>query len=187
MPSVKDFENKNEQAAATTAAAVDESSAKKSTRPRRRPGRDDVQAGEIAPDEASVHDDVEPAVTAGLHSDEAPAAGSADRDAAEPANEPASGEPAPEEPAQKVEINFPYSELLRAKVPQAFDLAEAVATDWVHDGRFEALPVGHPLAQLAAQVGFRKAKDLEKKLEEKGVFMLARVGYQYAKSKLNRG
>lgn len=182
MPSVKDFENKNEQTAAATATAVDESSAKKSTRPRRRPGRDDVQPGEIAPDEVSVHDDVEPAVTAGLHSDDAPAAGPADRDAAGTVNEPA-----PEEPAQKVEINFPYSELLRAKVPQAFDLAEAVATDWVHDGRFEALPVGHPLAQLAAQVGFRKAKDLEKKLEEKGVFMLARVGYQYAKSKLNRG
>lgn len=87
---------------------------------------------------------------------------------------------------EKIQIEFYGSELLRARVPKAFEIAEAVAEDWVNDGRFEGLPVGHPLAQLGAQQVLRKAKDIEKKLDEKGVFMLARVGLEYAKSKLGR-
>lgn len=87
---------------------------------------------------------------------------------------------------EKLHIDFYGSELLRARVPKAFEFAEAVADDWVNDGRFEGLPVGHPLAQLGAQQVLRKAKDIEKKLDEKGVFMLARVGLEYAKSKLGR-
>lgn len=66
----------------------------------------------------------------------------------------------------KVEINFRGSELLRAKFPQPFKVAEAVATDWVHGGTFENLPVGHPLAQWAAQKGLTKAKEMEKKVLE---------------------
>jgi hypothetical protein len=34
--------------------------------------------------------------------------------------------------------------------------------------------------------GLRKAKEMEKKLEEKGVFMMARMGLEYAKSKFNK-
>ncbi len=67
---------------------------------------------------------------------------------------------------EKVEINFKGSELLRSRFPKPFKFAEAVATDWVHEGSFENLPVGHPLAQWAAQKGLSKAKQLEKKVLE---------------------
>ena len=64
----------------------------------------------------------------------------------------------------KVEINFSGSEAIRSKFPQAFNLAEAVATEWVNDGSFEKLPVNNEKAQLAMQQSLRKAKDLEKKV-----------------------
>ncbi|MCX7977632.1 MAG: hypothetical protein N2578_01370 [Bdellovibrionaceae bacterium] len=63
-------------------------------------------------------------------------------------------------------------------------MAETVAEEWVNDGNFEGLPVGHPLAQAAASFGLKRAKKIEKKLEEKGVFMMARMGLEFAKSKL---
>lgn len=67
---------------------------------------------------------------------------------------------------EKIEIKFQGSELLRSKFPRPFKVAEAVATDWVHGGKFENLPVGHPLAQWAAQKGLTKAKEIEKKVLE---------------------
>jgi hypothetical protein len=39
----------------------------------------------------------------------------------------------------------------------------------VHDGRFEDLPLGHPLAQYFAAKGLRKAKEMEKKVLESPV------------------
>ena len=73
------------------------------------------------------------------------------------------------EASPKVEINFKGSEILRAKFPAPFEVAEKVATDWVHGGRFEGLPLGHPLAQYFAAKGLRKAKELEKKVLESPV------------------
>lgn len=87
---------------------------------------------------------------------------------------------------EKIHIDFVGSELLRAKVPKVFEVAEAVAEDWVNDGSFEGLPVGHPLAQLAASVGLKKAKQVENKLREKGVFMMVQMGYEFAKSKIKK-
>lgn len=69
----------------------------------------------------------------------------------------------------KVELNFKGSEILRAKFPKPFEVAEQIATDWVHDGRFEGLPLGHPLAQYFAAKSLRKAKELEKKVMESPV------------------
>ncbi len=69
----------------------------------------------------------------------------------------------------KVELNFKGSEILRAKFPKPFEVAEQIATDWVHDGRFEGLPLGHPLAQFFAAKGLRKAKEMEKKVMESPV------------------
>jgi Cdc6-like AAA superfamily ATPase len=69
----------------------------------------------------------------------------------------------------KVELNFKGSEILRAKFPKPFQVAEKIATDWVHDGRFEGLPLGHPLAQYFAAKGLRKAKEVEKKVMESPV------------------
>ena len=87
---------------------------------------------------------------------------------------------------QKVELNFYGSELIRQNAPQVFALAETVADEWVNDGRFEALPVGHPLAQALAAYGLRKAKNVEKKLDEKGVFAIVKMGIDYAQSKIRR-
>lgn len=96
--------------------------------------------------------------------------------------EPESAQPEP----KKVHLEFPYSELVRAKAPKAFEVVETVATEWVNDGDFESIPVGHPVAQMTVAAGLRKAKEVEKKLEEKGVFMMAKMGLEYAKSKLKR-
>ena len=69
----------------------------------------------------------------------------------------------------KVEIKFPGSEILRAKFAKPFEVAESIATDWVHDGKFEGLPLGHPLAQYFAAKGLQKAKRMEKKVLESPV------------------
>lgn len=92
---------------------------------------------------------------------------------------------APDE-RKKVHIEFPYSDLVRAKAPKVFEVAENVAEEWVNDGNFENVPVGHPLAQITVAAGLRKAKEVEKKLEEKGVFAMAKMGLEYAKSKINK-
>jgi hypothetical protein len=87
---------------------------------------------------------------------------------------------------KKIHIQFYGSEKLKEKAPVAFELAETVAEEWVNDGRFEGLPVGHPLAQAVAAYGLRKAKKIEKDLEAKGVFALIKVGIDYAQSKIRR-
>lgn len=87
---------------------------------------------------------------------------------------------------EKFRLDFIGSELIRQKAPKAMEVADVVVDEWIHDGQFQGLPVGHPLAQFAAAKVLRKAKDVEKKLEEKGVFMMARIGLDYAKSKLNK-
>ena len=89
-----------------------------------------------------------------------------------------------EEPqiADKVHLEFYGSEVLRQKAPQAFELAEAVAQHWVADGNFQKLPITSPLAQLVATIGLQSAKRVEKKLEEKGVLSLAKLGFEAAKA-----
>jgi hypothetical protein len=62
-----------------------------------------------------------------------------------------------------IEIHFPGSEILRAKFPQTFSAADKVATDWAQDGDFADLPLPGP-AQATAQMGLKKAKELEKKI-----------------------
>lgn len=190
MPSIKDFEKENKKRAGSAASAQASAGAagKKKTQPRRRPGRDETASPEdtvIETDSNSNQkplDPAKPVYTADAHEETEPTpeqmhggTGAESQDAF-----------GSETGDDKIHLNFYGSELLRARAPKVFEIADAVADDWMKDGRFEALPVGHPLAQMAAQVGLRKAKDLEKKLEEKGVFMFARMGYQYAKSKLNK-
>lgn len=90
------------------------------------------------------------------------------------------------EEKHKFHLNFVGSELIRQKAPKVMDLADTVADEWVHDGKFEGLPVGNPLAQMAAAKALRTAKDVEKKLEEKGVFTLAKMGVDYVKTKIEK-
>jgi hypothetical protein len=84
--------------------------------------------------------------------------------------------------AEKVKIEFPYSEVVRAKIPKAFDVAENVATKWKNNEKFDDLGLGHPLAEVAAAKALEKAKEVEKKLDEKGVFTIAKMGVEIAKS-----
>lgn len=84
----------------------------------------------------------------------------------------------------KVTIEFPYSDLIRSNIPEAFNIAEKVATDWKHEGDFTDLGIGHPVAGIVASQALQKAKEVEKKLEEKGVFSMAKLGLEIAKSQL---
>ncbi len=86
----------------------------------------------------------------------------------------------------KVKIEFPYSEMVRSKIPKAFDVAEKVATDWKNEGDFTDLGLPHPLAEVVATQALKKAKEVEKKLEEKGVFSLAKMGLEIAKSQFEQ-
>lgn len=87
---------------------------------------------------------------------------------------------------EKFELNFPGSFLIKSKAPKAFELAERVAGDWINDGKFESLPVGHPLAQILAAKVLTKAKDVEKKALNSTPVTLAKIGLEYAKSKIKR-
>lgn len=96
-------------------------------------------------------------------------------------------EPVQEDPAEeKVHLSFYGSELIRLKIPKVMEVADEVVDQWKKDGDFQGLPIGHPLAQIAAAVGLKKAKEVEKKLEEKGVFAIARMGLMYAEHELKK-
>jgi len=130
---------------------------KETKKPRRRPGREEAHAAEEVAESAPEETHEE------MHAD------------ADETTQPK---------RKKIHIEFPYSELVRAKVPKAFKVAETVAEEWVNNGNFENIPVGHPVAQMTVAAGLRKAKEDEKKLDEKGVFTMAKMGLEYAKSKL---
>lgn len=85
---------------------------------------------------------------------------------------------------QKVTLEFPYSELIRAQVPGAFELVEKLATDWKHEGDFTDLGIKHPVAGIVASQALQKAKSVEKKLEEKGIFSIAKLGLEIAKAQV---
>ena len=87
---------------------------------------------------------------------------------------------------EKVKIEFPFSEVVRAKVPKAFDVAEKVATDWKNEGDFTDLGLPHVLADVVAAQALQKAKQVEKKLEEKGVFTIAKMGFEIGKSQFEQ-
>ena len=53
-----------------------------------------------------------------------------DNENADDETKDAANDSANEKEQKKVHIEFPYSELIRAKIPKAFDVAEKVATDW---------------------------------------------------------
>ena len=71
-------------------------------------------------------------------------------------------------------------------MPKVFETAETVATEvthqWKTDGDFKNLGLPHPLADFVAAQAMTNAKKLEKKLEEKGVMNLAKMGFAAAKS-----
>ncbi len=76
--------------------------------------------------------------------------------------------------------------VVKAAAPKVVDVIENVANEWIKDGNFYNVPVGHPIAQYAVGEALRNAKKVEKKLEEKGVFMIAQIGVDYLKSKIKK-
>lgn len=84
----------------------------------------------------------------------------------------------------QVKIEFPYSEIIREKAPKPFEIAEKVATDWKNEGDFTDLGITHPVAGIVASQALQKAKSVEKKLEEKGVFALAKMGIEIASAQV---
>lgn len=90
------------------------------------------------------------------------------------------------EQAEVFHLEFYGSELVRLKAPKLMEVAEKVAYDWVHDKDFENIQVGHPVAQIALAQSLKTAKKVEKKLEEKGVIALAKMGFEFAKSKIKK-
>lgn len=99
---------------------------------------------------------------------------------------PAFGEEPSEQVVEKTKLEFYGSEMIRMKAPKAMEIADTIADQWVKDGEFDGLPLGNPLAQMAAAKALRTAKDVEKKLEEKGVIAMARMGLDLVKSKINK-
>lgn len=87
---------------------------------------------------------------------------------------------------ERTRLNFKGSDVIREKAPKVMEFADTVVDEWMKDGEFEGLPVGHPLAQVAAAKALRTAKDVEKKLEEKGVLAMARMGFDFVKSKIDK-
>lgn len=154
MPSVKDFKK---NAKATSAENSSQESVTARPKNARRPGKESTES-----DIKVV--EVEEGVVRSAHSEQG------EESIAEPSSEASSTADASEvrfektstTEAPKVEISFYGSEVLRARFPKPFDVAESIATDWVNDGKFEGLPVGHPLLQFAAAKGLQKAKEVEK-------------------------
>lgn len=173
MPTIRDFENQTKNASKTRPAKAVKGQSVTPTKPKvaarkRRPGR--VEGDPMM--EQQTHSN-----GAAPESVEKP---QPEQEAAGFSSDPETTE------AEKIRLEFTGSEYLRDKAPKVFEFAEIVADEWVKDGRFEGLPVGHPMAQMAAQATLLQAKKIEKKLEEKGVFALAKMGVAYAKSKLGR-
>lgn len=84
-------------------------------------------------------------------------------------------------------IEIPGYEMMREKAPKVAEVADAIYDQWKKDGDFQGLPLPiPPLAQVAVGLGLRKAKDLEKKLDEKGVFTAAKMGVEFAKMKVEQ-
>lgn len=172
MPSIKDFDKKKKKSSkkvnsSESAVPVDSQGWHASdTRPvkKRRPSKIDSE-------------NAEPVVEVENYSE---AASEAVKDEAAPESFQSFSEP------PKFGLEFPGSFLVKAKIPKAFDLAEKIAGEWVNDGKFEALPVGHPLAQILASKALLKAKSLEKNVLNSTAITLAKIGFEYAKSKIKR-
>lgn len=208
MPSIKDFENKNKktkiqaEGSAVEAEHADETSVEETkSSTKRRPAFEDkaqvaAQATDVSQQEVRVVD-----VEEGIQEHNSTRVDKVVR------NTSASGEVEFEQSEDvseqdlqkpKIEIQFSGSELIRAKFPRPFQIVEKVATDWVHEGDFSKIPLGHPLLEYAAKVGLQRAKKIEKQVMESPATekiatqvlitgMKAQGVLQQLKSKIGRG
>jgi hypothetical protein len=135
---------------------------------KRRPGREDSIPSEAASEENMKVIDVEEGVR---HSPEAEAEAEEHSQGAD-SSESASSESSSSatfssfDEHKKIEIEFPGSELIRAKFPLPFNVAEAVANEWVADGDFSTVEIPNPIAEALVKNGLKRAKTVEKKVLE---------------------
>jgi hypothetical protein len=100
--------------------------------------------------------------------------------------------PIEENPEQTIEeeipvrADFPYSDVVRTYVPDAMAVADKVVMDWKSEGSFMNLGIENQYANMAVALGLQNAKKIEKKLEEKGVLPLVRMGFEVIKTKVNK-
>lgn len=85
-----------------------------------------------------------------------------------------------------VRAEFPYSDVIRTYVPDAMAVADKVVMDWKGEGSFMNLGIENQYANMAVALGLQNAKKIEKKLEEKGVLPLVRMGLEVIKTKVNK-
>lgn len=183
MPSVKDFANNEKDAVDPVDNALDLDS-KKSKGPRRRPGRDAdeaisraerivAEAGGVNIDTASEEDTFVENLNENHHNHEGP-------DGFEATQKK-------ESPFKRLRLNIKGQEILNLETPdKVVELMDAVVEEWKTDGSFNSIPVANPVALVLAAKGLRKAKEIEKKLEEKGVFAMAQMGLSIIKTKLKK-
>ncbi len=88
--------------------------------------------------------------------------------------------------AQVNRIEFPYSEMVRAYAPNTMKVMDRVVTDWKHEGNFMNLGIENPYANMAVSLGLQKAKEVEKKLDERGVLSAVRMGLEVLKQQVNK-
>ncbi len=74
--------------------------------------------------------------------------------------------PGRDELNNRQEIRFFGSELLRARFPKPFEVADEVAEEWVKGGDFSLKSIENPFAKDLVKKGLAKAKELEKKVLE---------------------
>lgn len=67
-----------------------------------------------------------------------------------------------------VHYNFYGEDLLRQKAPKVMEFVDVVVEEWQTDGHFINLPVANPVAKRTVSKAFRRAKKMEKTLEDKG-------------------
>lgn len=85
-----------------------------------------------------------------------------------------------------IRVEFPYSEVVRSYVPDAMAVADRALADWKQEGSFMNLGIENPYANMAVSLGLQNAKKIEKKLEEKGVLPVVRMGIEVLKNKVKK-
>jgi len=88
--------------------------------------------------------------------------------------------------AAPVRVEFPYSDVVRSYVPDAMAIADKALGDWKSEGSFMNLGIENPYANMAVSFSLQNAKKIEKKLEEKGVLPVVRMGFEVLKNKVSK-
>lgn len=195
MPSIKDFNKKNkeaEQQEFDLTSTKEEKDHKKKTK-KRRPHLENAEKQELAsdsPSDSQTHSETSEQLESSVQQnvDE-----NAESTVEVKESQTSEGHEEPQSEQEKVIkiTDLPGywglgAGMVKAAAPKVVDVIENVATEWVNDGNFYNVPVGHPIAQYAVGEALRNVKKVEKKLEEKGVFMMAQIGVDYLKSKIKK-